>query len=173
VQSVLIVAGEALYVPDFSAIVQGSVSKLAKDGKISGRVVVHRLIVALLEAMSAKGYAVGYAGLEELKNLRKLHEQGELVVEYAGDRSRITLLNDLEQAVIEVNSAVRELALSTGGILITGDPVAYEVCRALGLKAMLVEKVKREKLAFEKYFDENTMSVHLKENAVQIGRAHV
>ncbi len=166
----MIVAGEALYVPDFSAIVQGSVSKLAKDGKISGRVVVHRLIVALLEAMSAKGYAVGYAGLEELKNLRKLHEQGELVVEYAGDKGRTTLLDDLEQAVIEVNSAVRELALSTGGILITGDPVAYEVCRALGLKAMLVEKVKREKLAFEKYFDENTMSVHLKENTVPVAK---
>ncbi|MEM1804114.1 MAG: ATPase, partial [Desulfurococcaceae archaeon] len=61
------IAGEQIYIPDFSAIVQGSVSKLVEEGTVVGRVVVHRAIVAMLEQMAHQGLAVGYAGLEELK----------------------------------------------------------------------------------------------------------
>lgn len=164
------IAGEQVYVPDFSAIVQGSVSKLVEDGVISGRIIVHRAIAVMLELIALRGLAIGYAGLEELRKLRELHEKGMIVIEYAGEKSKMMFPENHEQAIIDVNMAVRDLAFSAGGVVVAGDKVSYEVCKTMGVPAILVTKDRRGKLEFEKYFDENTMSVHLKENTVPIAK---
>lgn len=168
---VLKIAGEQVFIPDFSAVIQGSVSRLAEKGVVKGRVVIHKAIVTLLELMAAKGYATGYAGLEELRKLRELHEAGKIELEYAGERtSKFSTPEVSDITIIEVNGAVRELALSVGGTVVTGDRVEYEVCKSLGIPALLVEKEKAEQLEFEKYFTPDTMSVHLKEGTVPVAK---
>ncbi|MEM1641828.1 MAG: PINc/VapC family ATPase [Desulfurococcaceae archaeon] len=164
------IAGEQIYIPDFSAIVQGSVSKLVEEGTVVGRVVVHRAIVAMLEQMAHQGLAVGYAGLEELKKLRELHEKGKMLLEYAGEKTRISFPENHDLAIIEVNAAVRDLAYATGGVVVAGDRVNYEVCKTMGIPVLLTIEESKSKLEFEKYFDENTMSVHLKENSVPLAK---
>lgn len=164
------IAGEHVYIPDFSALVQGAVSKLVEKEALTGRVIVHRLLVTLLELLATRGFATGYAGLEELRRLREMHEKGSIILEYSGERAKIQLHENIELAVLEVNSAVRELALSTGGTVVTGDSVMYEVCRAMGINATLITRDIGSRLEFEKFFDENTMSVHLKENTVPIAK---
>lgn len=163
-------AGEAIYVPDYSAVVQGGVSRLVEEGVVSGRVVVHRAIVTLLEMLASKGRGIGHAGLEELNNLRRLHEEGKIVLEYMGEKPRFYSDEEEDMLVLEVNSAVRELAMSVGGIVITGDDVKYSVCKAMGIQVLLAGKRGEQGLSFEKYFDENTMSVHLKEGVAPIAK---
>lgn len=164
------IAGENVYVPDFSALVQGAVSRLAERGDLTGRVVVHRSLVTLLELLATKGLATGYAGLEELRKLRELHEKGIVVLEYSAERIRSLFQENTELSLLEVNGLVRELALSTGGIIITGDSVMYEVCRTMGIQSILITREAGGKLEFEKYFDVNTMSIHLKENTVPVAK---
>ena len=60
---------------------------------------------------------------------------------------------------------IRNLALEENATLITGDKVQSRVGEAKGMKVIYVEPViKHKQLQIEQYFDESTMSVHLKEN---------
>jgi len=162
------VAGEALYVPDFTAITQGMVSKLVEEGVVIGRVMIHRALLHLLEYLASKNRVLGFTGLEELRRLRDLHSRGLIIVEFSGERIRVH--GEEEDAISEVNSIVREYALATGAIVITGDEVQYQICKSMGLSVVLAERRTIRALEFEKYFGENTMSVHLRENCVPIAK---
>jgi ATPase len=161
------VAGEALYVPDFTAITQGAVSRLIEDGVISGRIIIHRALLYLLEYFASKNRVLGFAGLEELRRLRELHLKGVVVVEFSGERFRV-LSEREEDSISEVNSVVREYALSTGATVITGDEVQYEICRSMGIQVLLAERRTSRVLEFEKFFGEDAMSVHLRENSIPV-----
>ena len=163
------VAGEALYVPDFTAIAQGVVSKLVEEGVVTGRVIIHRALLHLLEYLASKNRVLGFAGLEELRKLRDLHSRGLITVEFSGERIRIHSEEE-EDIISEVNSVVREYALATGATVITGDEVQYQICKSMGLSAVLAERRATRVLEFEKYFEENTMSVHLRENCVPVAK---
>lgn len=164
------IAGETIYVPDFVAIIQGAVSRLVKEGVVSGKVLIHRGIILLLESLASKGKAIGYTGLEELSKLRSLAEGGQIVLELCGDKSRSSYIEAEEALVNEVNNAVRELALSVGGTVITGDHIQYNLCKIMGIQVMLTERRETGILSFEKFFSDDTMSVHLKEGTVPIAK---
>jgi len=161
------VAGEALYAPDFTAIAQGAVSRLVEDGVISGRVIIHRALLYLLEYFASKNRVLGFAGLEELRRLRELHLKGAVIVEFSGERFRVFSERE-EDAISEVNSIVREYALSTGATVITGDEVQYEICKSMGIQVLLAERKTSRVLEFEKFFGEDTMSIHLRENSIPV-----
>ena len=60
---------------------------------------------------------------------------------------------------------IRELAYNEDAVLLTGDKVQSKVAEVKGIKVIYVEPViKSGKLKIEKFFDKNTMSVHLREN---------
>lgn len=159
------IAGEQVYLPDFSAIVSGAVSKLIKNKKIQGRIVIHKGMIQVLELLASKGRGVAHAGLEELRALRALHANGLITIEYVGGSFRIRGDEEEEYLVNQLNTEIRELALSTGGVLITSDYVVYEISHALGIEVELVEKEEKTKLTFEEYIDDETMSIHFKEGA--------
>ncbi|MEM4717310.1 MAG: PINc/VapC family ATPase [Desulfurococcaceae archaeon] len=164
------IAGEQVYLPDFSAIVSGAVSKLVRYQKIQGRVVVHKGLVQILELMASKGRGIAHAGLEELRTLRTLHSNGIITMEYTGGSFKIRGDEEEEYLVSQLNTEIRELALSTGGVLITSDIVAYEISRALGIEGELVEKEEKTKLMFEEYIDSETMSIHFKEGSFIVAK---
>ncbi|MEM1828383.1 MAG: ATPase, partial [Desulfurococcaceae archaeon] len=161
-------AGEQVYVPDYSVLVQGLVSKFVSEGVINGRIAVHRAIIYLLEQYANKGKVVGFAGLEEIKRLREMHEKGIITLEYVGERPRF--MDNNEDFVNNINALIRDTALSLDATLITSDNIQYTVSKALGIRVMYIKPEKSQKLEFEKYFGENTMSVHLKENAVPVAK---
>jgi ATPase len=162
-------AGESLYTPDFTAITQGAVSRLVEEGVVRGRVIIHRAIIYLLEYLASRNRVVGYAGLEELKRLRELHLKGLIVVEFSGERVRVHSERE-EDSISEVNSTVREYALATGATIITGDEVQYEICRSMGISTVLAERKTSRELEFERFFSEETMSVHLRENTAPVAK---
>ncbi|MEM0100240.1 MAG: ATPase, partial [Desulfurococcaceae archaeon] len=164
------IAGETIYIPDLASLIEGAVSKLIEEGVISGRIIIHKAIIQLLEFLASKGRGIAHAGLEELGRLRKLHEDARITLEYMGEKIRLHGDEVDEVIISEVNSAVRDLAMSIGGVIITGDVVEYNISKALGLQVYLVEKREKNMLLFETFFDENTMSVHLKEGTRPIAK---
>ncbi|KSW12336.1 ATPase [Pyrodictium occultum] len=152
-----------VYVPDTSVIVEGVVSKLISEGKIRGKIIIHRAVIAELESQANKGRATGYAGLEEIRRLRELAEKGLIDLELAGQRPS---LQEIRGAGIgAIDAIIRDYAYEAGATLITADRIQALVAEAIGVSVIYIQPHGEEKLRLEEFFDENTMSVHLKEGS--------
>ncbi len=157
-------AEEEVHVPDTSVIIEGAVSKLVEEGRIRGRIIIHRAVLAELEHQANQGKAIGFAGLDEIKKLRSLAEQGLIEVEIAGERPKPSDIRMASSGAID--ALIRDYAWEVGATLITGDRVQAEVARAMGVKVLYIEPKYTTELVVDRFFDSETMSIHLKEGAL-------
>ncbi|MEM1922150.1 MAG: ATPase, partial [Desulfurococcaceae archaeon] len=167
------VAGEKIYVPDTNALVEGIVSKLIREGVISGRIVIHRVVLLELEYHVSRDRAIGYAGLEEIKRLRELSRENLVMIELSGEIPRNIRFEEFDNSIspqIYTNMYVREYAYNTGATLITGDRVQAIIAESMGIPVIYVEPEVGSKVSIEKFFDESTMSIHLKENTIPVAK---
>lgn len=146
------------YVVDTSAVIQKVVSQLHKEKKIEGSIIIPNAVVAELENQANKGLEIGFIGLEEIQDIRKL----KFNIEFLGERPNEFQIRQAKSG--EIDALIREIAHNEKAILITADKVQSESGKAFGLEVIyLAPKELTEKIEIEKYFDEHTMSVHLKE----------
>ncbi|MBW2981005.1 PINc/VapC family ATPase [Candidatus Woesearchaeota archaeon] len=153
-------------VPDTSIIIEGLLSsRISKKEFKVAKVIVHEAVFAELEHQANEGKAIGFLGLEELKKLRELADKLKFEIVYAGKRPSG---HDIKYASLgEIDASIRQLAWEEDATLLTGDTIQAEAARAKGVKVILIaQEISEKKLKLEKYFDEATMSVHLRENVV-------
>jgi ATPase len=153
-------------VPDTSAVVDGRVSERVEAGAYEGAaVLVPEAVVAELESQANAGDETGWEGLAELQRLADLADAGRVTVEYVGRRP--TTGETSAAAEGDVDAVIRDVADERDATLLTSDRVQAEVGRAKGLAVEYVEPDVRGdgRLAIEEFFDEETMSVHLKTGA--------
>lgn len=162
-------AGEGeLYVVDTSTLIEGMVSKLVKEGKIGGRVIVHKASVAELEHQATEGKQIGFAGLAELRELRSLSEKGLIEFEIAGEPPRPADIKHAGSGFVD--SIIRDYAWEVGATLITSDRVQALVAEAMGVKVLYIAPRSANGLSFERFFDKDTMSIHLREGVVPLAK---
>ena len=153
-------------VPDTSIIIEGLLSQkiIKKEIKVN-KVIIHEAVFAELEHQANEGKAIGFLGLDELKGIRELADKNQIELVYAGKRPSA---HEIKYASLgEIDASIRQLAWEEDATLLTGDKIQAEAARAKGVKVILIAKdVSEKKLKLEKYFDETTMSVHLRENVV-------
>ena len=150
-------------VPDTSVIIDGRVSERVDAGEFAdATVAIPEAVVGELESQANDGRETGWEGLEELQRLIDLDEAGEIVVEYVGRRPDSTEKRDADEG--DIDAIIRDIAEERGATLITSDAVQAEVARATGVSVTELDPETRsfEELDIEQYFDEGTMSVHLK-----------
>ena len=150
-------------VPDTSVIIDGRVSAAIADGRFEGRTIaVPEAVVAELEAQANDGLESGWDGLSELQTLADLADEGTIDLEYVGERPSAIERSNAKEG--EVDAVIRDLAEAKGATFITSDIVQAEVAEAKGIDVeYLSPKVRTvDSLAVEQYFDDETMSVHLK-----------
>ena len=160
-------------VPDTSVVIDGRVSEQVEadadpaseavgEGFAGGTIVVPEAVVGELEAQANDGRQTGWEGLEELQRLVALDEDGTIDVEYVGRRPDAIEKRDAGEG--EIDALIRDIAQNREATLFTSDDVQAEVARAKGIDVLEIDPVKRDvdHLAIEEYFDEETMSVHLK-----------
>ncbi len=155
------------YVPDTSVIIDGRISDMIRTGEITGDLIIDLAVVAELEHQANQGRETGFAGLRELQTISELGKEGMINTIYSGDLPNI---HDIE--LRRVDSIIRERARKEGAILVTSDNVQAETAKAVGVEVLFIESQKREvkKPKFEKFFTEDTTSVHLKENCVPLAK---
>ncbi len=153
-------AFEEVYVPDASVIVERTLSKLIEEGKIRGRIVIPRELVRFFEQKAFEGSALGLLGLQELAKVRDLAERGLAMVEVLSETTRE---RTLDQRLVD--QVVREVASKIGGKVVTHNELQMLACKALGIEVLYLEHKAEARIWFEKYFDEETLSLHLKEGA--------
>jgi len=149
--------------PDTSAVIDGRVS----EHDDVAHVYVPNAVVAELESQANQGRDSGWAGLEELQRLAAAADAGDISVEYIGRRPTHDETEGAGEG--DIDALIRDLARDHDATLLTSDRVQAEVGEAMGVTVEYVEpKVDTtddetdDGLDIERYFDGETMSVHLK-----------
>jgi len=149
--------------PDTSVVIDGRVSERVSDDEFDGAtVLIPEAVVAELEAQANRGQDSGWDGLGELQRLADLADEGEIDLEYVGERPDPGEADAASEG--EIDALIRELAAEHEATFVTSDSVQSEVARAKGLDVEYIAPKTREvgDLSIEEYFDDSTMSVHLK-----------
>ncbi|WP_458456154.1 PINc/VapC family ATPase [Methanobrevibacter sp.] len=157
-------------IPDTSAVIIGAVSKLIKEENLDyPEIIVPEAVVCELEHQANANRSEGRRGLKELQKLQELQCEGELSVSFKGKRPTNYDIRYAKSG--EIDSIIRDLARSEMGTLLTNDKVQAETAKAQGIPVYFYKQEYVEKaLSIEKFFDENTMSIHLKENVVPMAK---
>nr|MBI4157155.1 Flp pilus assembly complex ATPase component TadA [Candidatus Woesearchaeota archaeon] len=157
------------YIADTSVIIEKAVSRLVNEGKIEGRLLIPKSVLAELEHQANKKQETGFLGLEELQELQRLKSKGKIDLDFIGLRPTNYQIKNAKLG--EIDSMIVDLAYNEGAVLITADKVQAESAKAIGLEVNFLElKIPKLKLEIEKFFDETTMSVHLKEDCFPLAK---
>ena len=157
-------------IPDTSAVIIGAVSKvIEKENLDYPEIIVPEAVVCELEHQANAKRREGINGLNELKRLHKLQYEGELAVSFKGKRPTNYDIRYAKSG--EIDALIRDLARSEFGTLLTNDKVQAETAKAQGIPVYYYEQKYVEKeLSIAKFFDDETMSVHLKENVCPMAK---
>ncbi|MEW6062873.1 MAG: PINc/VapC family ATPase [Nanoarchaeota archaeon] len=161
---------EETYVVDTSVVIERIVSKLIKNKEIKGTILVPHAVLAELEHQANERKEIGFLGLEELQNLQKLAKDGKIELKFIGTRPNL-YQRIYAKSGGEIDALIRDLAYAEDATLITADTIQAESAKALNVKVLYFELKKSiGKLEIEKFFDNTTMSVHLKEDCFVRGK---
>ncbi len=153
-------------VPDTSVIIEGLVSqKIIENEFLPEIVIIHEAVLSELEHQANLNKAIGYLGLEEIKKIHDLADKHDIKIEFKGRKPSAT---EIKYARLgEIDSLIRDLAYEEGALLFTADKIQAKIAEVKGMDFIFfkVEQLHKH-LKLEDYFDETTMSVHLRENVL-------
>ncbi|MCL2115700.1 MAG: PINc/VapC family ATPase [Methanobrevibacter sp.] len=152
-------------VPDTSAVIEGTISKIINEKNLDyPEIIIPEAVIAELEYQTNEGRMIGQNGLNELKNLQKLADEGDIAISFAGKRPTNYEISLSKKG--EIDSIIRDLAKVEVATLVTSDKVQSEVANAQNIPVIYAEQEDKSEIPLKiaKYFDNETMSIHLKEN---------
>ena len=157
-----------VFVPDTSVIVDGRLTQFLSTMNERVKVVVPEAVIAEIEHQANEGKAIGHTGLEELKKLRSMADRGDILLEFYGERPELWQIRRAKAG--EIDNMVRETARELNATLITGDQVQRDIAAAKGIGVIYLTARKEIRHRLEDFFDEETMSVHLKAGVVPLAK---
>ncbi|MFT4892498.1 MAG: ATPase [Candidatus Nanohaloarchaea archaeon] len=150
-------------VPDTSIIIDGKLSELAEKGEIEGEIVIPEFVVDEIENQANKGLEIGFAGIEEIKQIRELGEEKGFQVSFTGRKPTDEEIKMASSG--RIDALIRDVAEEMEATLYTGDIVQAKIADAKGIDHRLFEKERVETFSLKEYFDDKTMSIHLKQGS--------
>ncbi len=157
-----------VFVADTSVIVDGRLTQFLTGIEEKIKLIIPEAVVAEIEHQANEGKAIGHVGLEELKKLRQMADRSEILLEFYGERPELWQISRAKAG--EIDSIIREIAKETNATLITGDRIQRDVAIAKGIDVIYLEAKKEVKHRLEDFFDETTMSVHLKAGILPLAK---
>ncbi len=152
------------YVVDTSIIISEIISNEINKGVIKGEIIIPKQVIAELEHQANNGQEIGLIGLNEIKKIRRT-----IKVNFVGDRPTIEQIRLAKEG--EIDASIIRIAYKEQATLVTADLVQAKSAEALGVKVLFYDLKKNKiKPLFEEYFDNKTMSVHLKEGVEPIAK---
>lgn len=151
---------------DTSIIIDGKITELIERGEIKNlELIIPTAVLDELQSQASKGKEHGFVGLEELKKIRSLSEKKGIKIRFTGIKPS---MDDIRLARSgRIDAMIRDVAKDENGVLYTADYVQALVGEAEGVRVRhFAAPRKTTGLAFEKFFDAETLSVHLKAGVV-------
>jgi ATPase len=150
-------------VADTSAIISGYLTKQLESKTLQGvELIIPVAALDELQAQASQGKEQGFVGLEEIKKIHKLCQENGIKLEFVGQRPS---LDDIRLASHgRIDAIIKDIAKQNAAILYTADYVQGLTAEAEGITVSFQKSEKPPtSLEFLRFFDQNTMSVHLKE----------
>jgi len=152
------------YVLDTSIIIDGEITKMIEGGQIDNGsdIIIPLAVLDELQSQASSNKEYGFIGLNEIKKIRDQSSSKDISLRFLGERPSIEDIRLAKRG--RIDAIIKDVALHEAATLITADYVQALVAEAQGVKSLHIGNVtKTTNLAFEKFFEEDTMSVHLKE----------
>ena len=158
------------FVCDTSVIFNGQILNLIKDGDLGPmpHIIIPNVVVAEIEYRSNIQKEIGFYGIDVLQELRELHENGEITLEVSGRRPSREEIKLSPGG--ELDALIRQEAKTNNAHLITTDRIQGDIGKFEGIEVVYVKDKQVSKtmdvssLQLLDFFDDQTMSVHLKRN---------
>ena len=157
-------------VVDTSVIINGQLISHIESGNIQNcEVIIPQAVFDELQSQASQKKEQGFVGLEEIKKLKDISSNFRLQVSIQGEHPTS---DDIKMAGSgRIDSIIKDVAKQNNAILYTSDQVQHLVAQAEGIESILIKPIpKTTNLEFLKFFDSDTMSVHLKENLSPMGK---
>ncbi len=157
-------------VADTSIIIDGEITKLIEAGNFKDcEIIIPVAVLDELRAQASQNKDYGFVGLEEIKKIRELTQKNNIVLRFEGERPS---MDDIKLARHgRIDAIIKDIAKKNGATFYTADYVQALVAQAEGIKTNYSKpQVKIIDLEFEKYFDPQTMSIHLKEGTRPVAK---
>lgn len=159
------------YILDTSILIGTHIrSKITNDEIRKGsEIIIPIAVLDELQSQASDNKGHGVVGLEEIRKLRELCEHKGILFQFTGRRPT---LDDIRLAKKgRIDSIITDFARENEAILLTADYVQHLVALAQGVNSELLKPSESGAFfTFENFFDESTMSVHLKEGVVPMAK---
>jgi ATPase len=152
------------YVLDTSIIIDGEITKMIDGGQIDpgSEIIIPLAVLDELQSQASSNKEYGFVGLNEIKKMREQSSMKDISLRFLGERPNIDDIRLAKHG--RIDAIIKDVALHEAATLITADYVQALVAEVQGVKSLHIGNVtKTTNLEFEKFFEEDTMSVHLKE----------
>ncbi len=154
------------YVPDTSVIISGKFYELIS--KAGGEVIIPEAVISEIEAQANRGLMIGFTGLNELEKIIDLYRNNRISLSFGGKRPERWQIERAKTG--EIDEMIRNVAMENNATLVTQDYVQYTVARIKGIDVIFLGEKKVPKVKIEDFFDDQTMSVHLKVNTIPMAK---
>ena len=161
------------FVLDTSVIIDGRVKDIIQD-KIepNSEIIIPIAVLDELQAQASRNKTHGIEGLLEIKKIRDLCNARKISLNFIGNRPTIEEIRLAKHG--RIDAIIKDIALEKNATLITCDYIQHLASEAQGIKSIHISSTKRDsELQFEKYFDNDTMSIHLKEETCPFAKKGV
>jgi ATPase len=152
------------YVLDTSIIIDGEITKMIEAGQIDNgsEIIIPLAVLDELQSQASSNKEYGFVGLNEIKKIRDQSSIKHISLKFLGERPNIDDIRLAKRG--RIDAIIKDMALQEDATLVTADYGQALVAEAQGVKSLhLGTTTKTTNLEFEKFFDSDTMSVHLKE----------
>ncbi|MGA0296351.1 MAG: PINc/VapC family ATPase [Nitrosopumilaceae archaeon] len=155
---------------DTSVIINGLFVAHVESGNIkNSEIIIPQAVVDELQSQASQKKDQGFTGLQEIKNLKNLSANFGLEIKIEGIHPS---LDDIRlSGKGKIDAIIKDIAKEKQATLYTSDNVQHLVAQTEGITSVYLRpEIKEEELEFLKYFDSETMSVHLKENLTPLAK---
>lgn len=150
-------------VPDTSAIIDGRLTEEIEEG-LEAEIIIPEFVVDEVENQANKGLEIGFNGIEEIKKITEEASDSENIsVNFTGRKPNMEEINLASSG--RIDALIRDVAEEIDATLYTADIVQSKIAEAKGIDVVLIEKENETELGLEKFFDDETMSIHLKQDS--------
>lgn len=148
-------------VVDTSIIINGQIIKQIESGQIKdSEIIIPIAVLDELQSQASQKREQGFVGLVEIKKLKEFEKEG-ISIRFDGIRPSLDEIRLADRG--RIDAIIKDVAKQNNAILYTSDNVQALVAQAEGIEVNYIKpEIKQTTLDFLRFFDSETMSVHLK-----------